>query len=74
MNEKPNTNVNLIATSIALKKLKKNKTKQMKFTWKFRMPLKNEGIKLVFLSHFFALKVRLIQERILSGIPFILSC
>lgn len=30
------------------------------------MPLKNEGIKLVFLSHFFALKVRLIQERILS--------
>lgn len=32
MNEKPNTNVNLIATSIALKKLKKKKTKQMKFT------------------------------------------
>lgn len=31
MNEKPNTNVNLIATSIALKKLKKKK-KQMKFT------------------------------------------
>lgn len=26
MNEKPNTNVNLIATSIALKKLKKKKT------------------------------------------------
>lgn len=32
MNEKPNTNVNLIATSIALKKLKKTKKKQMKFT------------------------------------------
>lgn len=27
MNEKPNTNVNLIATSIALKKLKKKKKK-----------------------------------------------
>lgn len=30
MNEKPNTNVNLIATSIALKKLKKqNKTNEV---------------------------------------------
>lgn len=32
MNEKPNTNVNLIATSIALKKLNKKTKKQMKFT------------------------------------------
>lgn len=29
MNEKPNTNVNLIATSIALKKQKKNKTNEV---------------------------------------------
>lgn len=29
MNEKPNTNVNLIATSIALKKLKKTKTNEV---------------------------------------------
>lgn len=42
INEKSNTNVNLIATSIALKKTKK--TKQIKFTWTFRIPLKNEGI------------------------------
>lgn len=29
MNEKPNTNVNLIATSIALKKLKKKTTNEV---------------------------------------------
>lgn len=44
MNEKPNTNVNLIATSIALKKLKKKKNKQISLRENFVCRLKMKGL------------------------------
>lgn len=44
MNEKPNTNVNLIATSIALKKLKKQKKNKWSLRENFVCRLKMKGL------------------------------